>query len=205
MTPDLLKILALPAQYKGKEIIVESRVDTTDTAMQQQLLQTAILKLKDVNKWHRIMGQPFATFQLTDSNGTELKGDSPQSGMHFRIDIAGPGSSAGQGFDWVRVVRTLDFEQNNYNGTFITVQPSDNPTSSDNHTAHFYEASSSSTFLVYSDSTGVCAMVIDRNIAVNTDNGSIADSLRNTIFGGVGKAAFSKIQWKLLADAFLGK
>ena len=205
MTPDLLEILALPAQYTGKEIIVESRVETADTATQRKLLETAIMKLKDVNNWHRIMEQPFATFQLTDSNGADLTSGTPEPGMHFKIDIAGPGSSAGQGFDWVKIVRATDFEHEDYTGSFITVQPSDNPTSSDNHTAHFYEASSSSTFLVFSDKSGVCSMVVDRNIAVNTDNGSVADSLRNTIFGGVGKAAFSKIQWKLLADALLGK
>lgn len=200
---ELLQLLPLPQHHTGKEIIVESSTTVDSMHEKDILLSRALARLKDVNSWHRIMDQNFAVFQLTDKAGQPLEAIEPEEGMHFRIDIAGPASESGNGYDWVEIVQAHTFEINAYKGYFITVRPADNPGSKDDHTAHFYTRSSTSTFLVYGHDCAVHAMVLDRNIEVNTDSKTGIDSIRNTVYGAVGKAVFSKIQWQLLADALV--
>jgi hypothetical protein len=205
MAPELLNIIDLPTQYKGKEIIAESEQTCASEAAADTLFRKALRKLKDVNNWHKFVTKPFAVFRLTSADGTALSAPSPEPGMRFKIDISGPGSDAGDGYDWAEVKSVEDFHHQHYEGCCITVCPTDNPLSSKHNTAHFYDETSSSTFIVAKCKTknSVCALVVDRNIEVNHDNDSVVDSVRNNIVGVMGKIAFSKMQWELLANALL--
>ncbi len=57
----------------------------------------------DVNNWENISkGIIKAAFKLCDSYGNEVE-RLPQEGDYFKIDIPGPGSVDGEGYDWVKI------------------------------------------------------------------------------------------------------
>jgi hypothetical protein len=201
----ILEQLPIPEQYKGREIIAEQHRACEGREQYKQALRVAIGRLKDVNNWHKITGMKFAEFNLMDASGEHIMHVEPQVGMHFRVNISGPATSSGEGYDWVKIVQVEDFKEGDYEGSYITVQPSDNPTASDNHTAHFYDAASSSTFMVVGKYPELSALVIDRNVSVNKNNESLGDEVRNALFGGAGMVAFSKMQWQMLSDGLVAE
>ena len=101
---------SVPPQQEGiKADIIEMRT-AADVQEAKLLFLHARERLYDVTRWGDISEGISATFTLTDSSG-ELKDDFPTPGDHIRIDIPGPGSTAGDGFDWVKVELVEDKRQ----------------------------------------------------------------------------------------------
>jgi hypothetical protein len=92
----------IPENQEGKEIAAEHSVTLNDVSAAKLLYEQAKQRLLLVHNWGKIAGKLSADFQLTDDQGTEVK-RLTMKGDHFRIDIAGPGSKAGEGYDWARV------------------------------------------------------------------------------------------------------
>jgi hypothetical protein len=92
----------VPEQMKGMESNTES-ARTLDHAKQaMDFFEVVKKRLRNVNHWHAYAGVGTADFRLTDDNGHEL--DRPvEKGDFFRIDIPGPGTKTGEGYDWVQV------------------------------------------------------------------------------------------------------
>src|SRR3954454_23202596 len=92
----------IPGNTDGKAI-TSSAVARLDNVQEARALYTIARKrLQYVHNWGKITGKLSADFQLTDDKGNEADRFA-QLGDHFRIDITGPGSSAGEGYDWARV------------------------------------------------------------------------------------------------------
>jgi hypothetical protein len=188
----------VPGQHTGKKIDTESVVDCDTEAAAKSLYQEAKARLLDVNHWHEVAGKALAVFHLTDATGQEVN-RTVQQGDHFKIDIPGPGSTSGEGYDWVRV----ESVEETVDSIGIRVRPAPNPKNKDEEVAHFYSDQSTSNFIVTRAGSKVTASVYDRNTSTNEDSGNVADAIRNSTVGAGAIAFFSKIQWKSLVEGLL--
>jgi len=194
----------IPPNEEGKEITAEASVSLQDINKARAVYRNARERLLYVHNWGKITGTLSADFQLTDGEGKEVDRLS-QKGDHFRIDIAGPGSHAGEGYDWAMVEDIKEVNEGDADSIAIIVRPAANPQTDSKNIAHFYSDKSTSTFVVTREGNKVTASIYDRNIEANLETKSIIDKVRNTAVGLGAKHGFSKLQWQALAEAFLKK
>jgi hypothetical protein len=188
----------VPGQYTGKKIDTEIAVECGTEEEAKTLYQAAKEKLLDVNHWHEVAGKALAKFHITDANGQEVN-RTVREGDYFKIDIPGPGSKTGEGYDWVRVESVDETEES----TGVRVRPAPNPTNKDEQVAHFYSEQSTSNFIVTREGKKVTASVYDRNTSTNEEAGNVADAIRNSTVGAGAITFFSKIQWTALVNGLL--
>lgn len=97
-----------PISTQGYRAVIQA--DTSVKYEDAEGANFAFLKAKnrlmDVNRWQDFTSLLLANFQLTDLFGKPLAGPM-QEGNLFKINIPGPGTSSGQGFDWVYVESRL--------------------------------------------------------------------------------------------------
>ena len=189
-------------QYTGKEIIAESLCPCKSKNEAQQLYIQSKERLLDVDHWKDLLGLISADFCVMDPNGIAT-GKPVTKGNLLRVDIPGPGSSSGDGYDWVMVEALEEFEEEDIQSIAFRVRPTFNPKGATENIAHFYDHEATSTFIVTRNSNTVYSTIVDRNIKPNTDTNSIVDTLRNmpVAIGAIG--LLSKLQWKSLAEGLL--
>ncbi len=197
---DFLKII--PAQYTGTVIEADSSTQLADETNAIHAFELAKQRLLDVNQWHKVSGLISAKFQVMSKDAKEVnrpvvKGD------FLRVDIPGPGSSAGDGFDWVEVEELKEFSEGNVQSIGFRVRPVANPLGSPESIAHFYDVSATSNFIVTRVGNVIEAHIVDRNIKPNTETATIMDKIRDTAVGMSAIASFSKVQWQGLADGLV--
>lgn len=155
-----------------------------------------------VHNWHQLAGWLSADFQLTDDQGKEVD-RTAEKGDHFRIDITGPGSQAGEGYDWARVEDIKEMNSEEVDSIAILVRPASNPQTPNPNVAHFFAEKSTSTFVVTRENNKVSASIYDRNIEANEETKQSLDKIRNAVVGLGAKHGFSKLQWQALVDALV--
>jgi hypothetical protein len=192
----------IPEQRQGKAITAEAKTTFPDAAQARVFYEEAKKRLLYVNNWRNILGKDGADFQLTNEKGNEVD-RLAQKGDHFRIDIMGPGSKAGEGYDWVRVEDIKEVNTEDVDSIAIQVRPSSNPQTPNSNVAHFYAEKSTSTFVVTREGKNITASIYDRNIKANEETKEPLDKLRNAAVGLGAKHGFSKMQWQELADALV--
>lgn len=193
----------IPDHTEGRAITAEATAVLNNVQAARALYTIARDRLLFVHNWGKLIGKLGADFQLTDNQGNEVDRFA-QAGDHFRIDIAGPGSSAGEGYDWARVEAVKEVhEGDNVDSTAIRVRPASNPGTNDENIAHFYSEKATSTFVITREGITVTASVYDRNIEANDETESVIDKVRNALVGLSAKYGFSKAQWQALAEAFI--
>jgi hypothetical protein len=88
----------IPVQQEGRQSdIIENSAFTTPE-LADKAFQLARQRLYDINNWGNITEGISADFMLTDKQGNRL-GRKPEKGDYIRIDLPGPGSIAGHGYD----------------------------------------------------------------------------------------------------------
>ncbi|MBV4355773.1 hypothetical protein [Pinibacter aurantiacus] len=190
----------IPEQTKGssKDIQEVAHCKTADEA--QWLFNQGRYKLLNVNNWNEWCGNDGADFCLMDETGEHLEGVANE-GDFIRIDIPGPGSNEGSGYDWVKIVDIKDRE-----GIFtMTVKPASDPNAETEDTAHFFDKDASSTFEVSLHDNDVLAAVHGRNEKPNTEVQNFFDKIRNFIVGKTAIAGFANLQWSRLVKGVLDK
>ena len=192
----------IPPQFKGQEIEIEATQDLETEEEAQHLYEIAMKKLLNVNDWNKIAGAVTARFQIVDKNGNEVQREI-QKGDYLRIDIPGPGSKEGDGFDWVLVEELKKIHHPPVQSVGFRVRPTENPFGKKNETAHFYSKEATSSFIIIREKTKIIAWIIDRNLRPNTDQESLADKIRDVAVGMSAIAGFSKMQWQGLADGLI--
>ncbi|MEO6683590.1 MAG: hypothetical protein ABIN48_12280 [Ginsengibacter sp.] len=192
----------IPAQYSGDEIETKTSIEFSDEAKAIQFFEVAKERLLNVNNWHHVAGLVSGKFEVVNAAGEKLNRH-VEIGDYFKIDIPGPGSSEGNGYDWVHVEEKQEISENGYNSIGFRVRPSSNPLSVKNETAHFYTNAATSTFIVTRENSTVNAIIIDRNLIPNNGSESILDSVRNVVIGLGAIKAFSKVQWQNLAEGLV--
>jgi hypothetical protein len=192
----------VPDQRVGSELNASS--EETLSTLQEALLHYSIVKqrLLNVNKWFEYAMVPLSSFKLFDHTGRVV--DRPASeGDYIRIDIPGPGTKTGQGYDWVVVESILEESDSDASVISMTVRPSAHPLSDNQHTAHFLTDVASSTFQIKRSGLVVIAEQHGRNEMPNRDTDSTFDNLRNTVVGWSAKLGFAYPQWKSLVKGLV--
>lgn len=192
----------IPDNETGKKINAEAAVTLRDNNEAQAFYNTVKDRLLHVNDWHRIAGTTSAGFKVVDAQGEEVN-RMVQQGDYLRIDIPGPGSKAGDGYDWVRVEEIKEVAEAAIESIAMLVRPSPDPQDSNERIAHFYSDASTSTFTVTREKNKVTAGIYDRNIQPNEETKGATDKARNAAVGIGAKLGFSKLQWQALAEAFV--
>jgi hypothetical protein len=201
---DLKQEIPLPEQTEGAEKNIEATQELTNAEEAKQLFEQARRRLLHVNNWDKLCGKLSALFRLTDEKGNEIEGE-PRVGNYFKIDIPGPGTISGKGYDWVRVEAVEETKQPELESLLIRVRPADNPATSDSNVAHFFSDKATSNFVVARKSNVVTAAVYGRNEVPNTDTNKPIDKTRNAVVGTTAVAGASNPQWKSLVNGLLGK
>lgn len=192
----------IPEQEKGRKINAESSVTLNDDSEARDFYATVKDRLRHVNDWHRYAGTLSAGFKVVNAQGEEVN-RTVQQGDYLRIDIPGPGTAAGDGYDWVQVQEIKEVSEPAVESIAMLVRPAANPQSNGEHIAHFYSNESTSTFTATREKNKVTAGIYDRNINANEETESLPDKARNAAVGIGAKLGFSKLQWQALTDGLV--
>ena len=192
----------VPRQFKGQEIETEATKELKDETDAKSLYTLAKKKLLNVNNWKKIAGAITAQFQIIDEKGKEVNRE-VRKGDYLRIDIPGPGSKEGGGYDWVLVEELNEINKGSLQSVGFRVRPTENPFGKKNETAHFYSNETTSSFIIIRENVKVVSWIVDRNMIPNIEAESIVDKVRDVMVGVSGIAGFSKVQWQGLADGLL--
>lgn len=192
----------IPPQEEGAQsnTAAEKLLDTEVIA--KQFFDKAAARLMNVNEWRGYTGVLTAAFQLFDNKGKEVQ-RTVQLHDHLRIDIPGPGSTTGGGYEWVHVEALERYLSPEEEMLLMRVRPVPNPKSDKEDVAHFFTDESTSTFIVRRTGNKVSAEVHGRNEKPNINADSFIDKARNVFAGVVAASLFSKYQWKSLAEGLL--
>lgn len=194
----------IPENKTGAVIDTASSEKFADEEEAKSFYQIVKARLLNVNGWHEIAGAASANFQLIDKNKQAVSRQ-VEKGDFFKIDVPGPGSETGGGYDWVQVEDIKEVSQPDVDSVGLRARPASNPFNNDESTAHFYSEDSTSTFIVTREGTKITATVYDRNTKPNTESEGIMDKIRHVAAGIGAILGFSKIQWKGLADGLVKK
>ena len=203
-TRDSRKIV--PAQQRGASTNAEYSylAGSTDEAM--VVFQNTCERLLNVNSWDKYTGKVSAIFRVTDEQGNETNG-AIKKGYFFKIDIPGPGSFTGEGYDWVRIeeIDTSSNHREDWESIAIRVRPSSNPHDNKEDTAHFFSEDATSNFVVRREGLNITAGVYGRNEVPNTEVHNVVDKTRNAAVGLGAVSGISSFQWNALVKGLIGK
>ena len=194
----------IPPQYTGSELDVRASITLNDETRAKQFFRLARERLLNVNNWHTVAKGISAIFRVVNANGQEMQRN-VQQGDYLKIDIPGPGSKDGNGYDWVSVEEVLDESGDNSETVAFRVRPSQNPIGDGENVAHFYDETATSSFIVVREGSEVTALVIDKNLKPNLSTHSLTDKVRGATVGTTALAVVSKIQWQNLVDGIVGE
>jgi hypothetical protein len=185
----------IPSQELGSEMNAVEKATFNSSEQACEFYEVAKERLLDVNRWAEVSALPSSTFRLCDASGAEVD-RRVKEGDYFKIDIPGPGTTTGEGYDWVKVEHLQEQAINGTDIISIRVRPAANPNTPDPNTAHFFKDSATSTFQVKRIGREVFAEVHGRNEQPNTNTEHVTDNVRNTMVGTGAKVGFSFPQWK---------
>lgn len=196
------KDTVIPEQEEGasSDTVASVTLATSDKAT--TFFETVKKRLLQVNDWQKWAGAATAHFQLTDAAGNSVN-RIVQQGDHFKIDIPGPGTVTGDGFDWVQVEKIEETAADNMQQIVIQVRPATNPANDRPDVAHFFSDAASSSFIVKRDGAVVTAGVHGRNEKPNVAAEALLDKARNAAVATGAVTAFAKLQWRSLVDGLV--
>ncbi len=114
----------IPKQETGKQYDNIKSVKCADEFNAKHKYSEACNKLFNISDWCKTGDSILKTdFCLCDEEGKEVTRD-PKIGDFIRINLSGPGSVTGKGFDWVKIEEVVTKgEENDYEFTSIKVRP----------------------------------------------------------------------------------
>lgn len=194
----------IPTQQIGQQTDAEEEkiLSTADEA--RAAYQIAVQRLLEVNNWHKISKIEASCFAVFDENNFPL--DTPvKEGDFIRIDIPGPGTSEGNGFDWVYIEKLDQYSdmESDVDFTLFVARPTKVPGITGGEVAHFFTDKATSTFLVFRRANVLNVEVHGRNEVPNTYHKNLLDSTRNLMVNGGSAMGMSFVQWHLLVRGIL--
>ena len=183
----------------GKELNLSVTKTGADTADAISIFNTACTRLRFPSVWHELAGSMSAKFDVETHNGQRpLETDDL-----IKIDIPGPGNTAGEGRDWVKVEDIRSNIAATDESFGIRLRAATDPHKPGEEAAHFFTASATSTFIITRTNLLVGADYYGRNEQANKDTDNIADNIRNTLVAAGAVAGFSRLQWTALIKGLL--
>lgn len=198
----------IPVQYEGRSLEAQRSKEFQDTDAAKMAYLIARQRLLDVNRWAQRIEGITAAFQLTDQDGVPTEGMAGK-GLMIRIDIPGPGTFAGDGYDWAVIEDMEEGSTDKLDFLAFRVRPAanpagENPSGKGGNVAHFFSEGSSGTFVLYREKNELTCTIYDRNLKPNTEiEGNLADKARNSFVGTTAAMGMSAVQWQKLADSVL--
>ncbi|WGQ10681.1 hypothetical protein QG516_03305 [Pedobacter gandavensis] len=192
----------VPPQEIGSKMDAVEKIELESESEAIHFFQTVKDRLLDVNRWAEFAGGASSNFYLTDRNGV-LVHRMATDGDRIKIDIPGPGTKTGNGFDWVTIDEIRSQIIDGAEVLSMIARPSDNPLNSSMDTAHFLSDKATSTFQVKRVGRIIYAEEHGRNEVPNTETDHALDNVRNTLVGWGAKIGFSYPQWKALVNGLL--
>ena len=191
----------IPPQQEGQRADIVEKTEASDSQQARLFFEEAKRRLLDISDWGDISEGISAAFTLTDQNG-EIKNGLPEVGDHIRINVPGPGSSAGSGYDWVRIELVEESSNTDIEISTIKVRPAADPEKQEG-TAHFFDSGATSSFIVKREGRYITAEIHGRNEKPNIESKSLTDKIRNFVVGTAATKGLAKIQWQKLANGLL--
>ena len=193
----------IPAQLKGGSHNIVSMQCANSIGIAEAYFEQLQYRLKSVNEWDSFTEKVKAKFFLIDSKTAETTSEL-KVGNFIKIDIPGPGSPSGSGYDWTEIIEIQNGMENQDNPFFaFTLKPCPAPDSDVETVAHFYNKDSTNTFIVRRIGTCIYAEVHGRNQIENTSEGPILDIVRNKAIAIGSKFGFGSLNWIGFANALL--
>ena len=193
----------IPTQRVGDKTDNLYGLVCTDRRLAKKTYVAARNKLLQINNWGKTANNILQTeFYLCNEKGEEVNRQ-PQMNDYIKINLLGPGSSSGDGFDWVKIEEIIHKQNDELEFTLIKVRPAVCPLTAGNDIAHFFDAAATSTFIVSRIKNEVIAEIHGRNEEPNTNTKKVADKVRNTMVAKLAAVKFSDVQWKTLCKGFL--
>lgn len=192
----------IPDQKIGQKLDLSANAFFNSKTEAVTFYEVAKNRLLNVNQWDEVCLSPSAMFKLMNDKGQEIAG-LVKEGDYIRINIPGPGTSVGDGYDWVKVESLIEREFAEYEVISLTVRPAHHPLKPFGGVAHFFTNQASSTFQIKRNGTVVFAEIHGRNELVNNKTSKIFDNIRNTLVGLAAKLGMSYPQWKFLAEGLV--
>lgn len=165
----------------------------------RQFFQKIIQRLSDITNWGEYAGLDQEAFQLTDAAGTP-KPSPPELQDKIRIRLPGFKNSAGEGYDWVEIVKTENGTLADTEFFLLQLTACDCPYTPGDKTAHFYAENATNTYVAALKGNTVQISVHSRNERPNTDTPNLLDKARNLMMAGSAMVAVSKIQWDTFTE-----
>ncbi len=190
----------IPSQEKGKSVDLREEINAETEAGAKIIFRNAVDRLSSPSEWHEMTGALSASFTIDGKNDK----DRIEVADHIRIKIPGPGLREGDGDDWV-CVETIDenFDDRSDESFGLKLLVCPNPHTKSDATAHFFAEGASSSFLVTRKEKVVTAIYKGRNETPNTENLSLADSVRNMVVANGALAGISELQWRAFLKGLL--
>jgi len=193
----------IPESNNGKQVdlLEEIELGTNEDAV--GIYAEARERLLHPRIWKPMTGTAAADFKTPGV--TEKAGDTHVSvGDYISIDIPAPGSSAGDGHDWVRVEKIEEgFDPDTDESFAMTMKVCENPVQPEKGVAHFFAEGASSTFIITRKGLKVTASYHGRNETPNLDNPTLGDKIRNAVVAVGAMAGVSELQWKAFLKGLL--
>ena len=195
-----LNTLLVPVNTEGKKTDLFHAVTENSIGDAIKTFERAHARLLEPQCWHELAGMISARFSIDGKDRIVHVND------HIKIDIPGPGPSAGEGFDWVRV----EFMDENVIGSAdesfgIKVRACNNPAKVSEGVAHFFTGHATSSFLIQRNEKTVTASYHGRNEIPNTSEVKLTDKIRNAMVATAAISGISELQWKALLNGLLQK
>nr|WP_068891944.1 hypothetical protein [Pedobacter panaciterrae] len=192
----------VPSQQTGTEMNAVEKREMASEAEAILFFKTVKDRLLDVNQWDKIAGGAMSNFFLTDSNGNPVERRATR-GDRIKINIPGPGTQAGSGYDWVEIEEIKEQHLNGSEILSMQARPASNPLNLNEDIAHFLTEAATSTFQVKRIGNIIYAEEHGRNEVPNNQTSNTVDNVRNTFVGWGAKIGFSYPQWKALVKGLL--
>lgn len=196
----------VPKQEKGEKSDTAHSIKLKTEEQAKSFFSVVKNRLLNVTDWDKLSGTGAANFALTDVKGNLVKRP-VKKGDHIRINIPGPGSKAGRGFDWVKIeiVENLHEPLKDYEALYIQVRPAKNPRENSDEVAHFFKDDATSTFIVSREANTVNAEVHGRNEIPNLKETNKLDKIRNAVTAIGAMLGLSKTQWTFLVKGLVSE
>jgi hypothetical protein len=194
----------VPENIQGKPCDIEQSFISGSREEDVHIFSIAAQRMLDVNSWRRIGSSVSAKFDLTDVHVQKMD-RAAALGDFIKIDILGPGSLAGDGYDWVCIEALEDNRNPNaeVESLAMRVRPCREPGKDTKEVAHFFTGEATSAFVVERRENKLTSFYHGRNEELNTGAEKMLDRVRNVIMGGTALAGVPEIQWYTLIKSFL--
>jgi hypothetical protein len=199
----MIQSTLIPVNIEGKQNNLSCPRELSSHKLAAECYIEACTRMLSPFIWHKLFGALGASVALIDKTGNEVANRLAQADDYMRIDIPGPGPVAGHGYDWVRIEAIENRQEGDEAICGMRARPAAPPASDNNNIAHFFQPTSTSTFIIHKSGNIVTAHYHGRNEKANAETGITIDNIRNTIVASGAIVGLSEAQWTGLIEAFV--